>query len=161
MTNCYSLNVDLQNKGRIRDWADFYSIYLTNVDIDIARFLFYPTFLDFSNISTLVKCCYSCVHWRLFSRYHYFQIKAPRGTPLVIQSEDDNTYDPHALACLLPREIKRIPEALREVQIFSKSQRKTNTLKDVKGQQIGRVQHFLNTQLHGLLRCGKITRIEG
>ena len=56
---------------------------------------------------------------------------------------------------------ERIPEALREVQIFSKSQRKTYTLEDVKGQQIGRVQHFLNIPLHGLLRCGKITRIEG
>ena len=30
---------------------------------------------------------YSCVNWRLFSRYDYFQIKAPRGTPLVIQSK--------------------------------------------------------------------------
>ena len=107
---------------------------------------------------------YSCVHWRLFSRYGYFHIKAPRGTPLVIQSEDDNTYDPHAptaLACLLPREMERIPETLREVQIFSKSQRKTYTLKGVKGQQIGRVQHFLNTQLRGLFRRGRITRIEG
>ena len=96
--------------------------------------------------------------WRLFSRYHNFKIKAPRGTPLVIQSEDDDTYDSHALACLLPREMERIPEALREVQIFSKSQRKTYTLGDVKGQQIGTVQHFLNIQLHALLRCGKITR---
>ncbi|RMX36573.1 hypothetical protein pdam_00017167, partial [Pocillopora damicornis] len=33
--------------------------------------------------------------------YHNFKIKAPRGTPLVIQSEDDNTYDSHSLACLL------------------------------------------------------------
>ncbi|XP_068756580.1 uncharacterized protein [Montipora capricornis] len=93
--------------------------------------------------------------------YHYFKIKALRETLLVIQSEDGNTYDAHVLACLLPREMERILEALREVQIFSKSQRKTYTLEDVKGQQIGRVQHFLNTQLHGLLRCGKITRIEG
>ena len=104
---------------------------------------------------------YSCVHCRLSSRYHYFKIKALRGTLLVIQNEDGNTYDPHALECLLPREMERIPEVLREVQIFSKSQRKTYTLEDVKGQQIGRVQHFLNTQLHGYLRCGKITRIEG
>lgn len=89
------------------------------------------------------------------------EIKAPRGTPLVVQTEDNNKYDPHALACLLPREMERIPEALREVQIFSKSQRKKYTLEDVKGQQIGRIQHFLNVQLHGLLRCGKITRIEG
>nr|XP_058963438.1 uncharacterized protein LOC131790267 [Pocillopora verrucosa] len=93
--------------------------------------------------------------------YHHFKIKAPRGTPLVVQTEDNNKYDPHALACLLPREMERIPEALREVQIFSKSQRKKYTLEDVKGQQIGRIQHFLNVQLHGLLRCGKITRIEG
>ncbi|RMX45229.1 hypothetical protein pdam_00022525 [Pocillopora damicornis] len=78
--------------------------------------------------------------WKALPKYHNFKIKAPRGTPLVIQSEDDNTYDPHELACLLPREMERIPEALREVQIFSKSQRKTYTLEDVKGQQIGRVQ---------------------
>ena len=67
----------------------------------------------------------------------------------------------HALACLLPREMERIPEALREVQIFRKSQRKTYTLEDVKGQHNGRVQHFLNIPLHGLLWCDKITRIEG
>ena len=84
---------------------------------------------------------HSCAYWRLFSRYHYFKIKAPHGTPLVIQSEDDNTYDPQAPACLLPREMERIPEARREVQVFSKSQRNTYTLEDVKGQQIGRVSY--------------------
>ena len=57
--------------------------------------------------------------------------------------------------------MERISEALQDVQFLSKSQRKIYTLEDDKGQQIDRVQHFLNIPLHGLLACGKITRIEG
>lgn len=98
-----------------------------------------------------------CVYYS----YHYFKFKAPRGTPILVQSEDDNAYDPHALACLLLQEMECILEAIRKVQLFSKSQGKSYTLEDVKGQQTSRVQYFLNTQLHGLLRGGKITRIEG
>ncbi|CAH3143426.1 unnamed protein product [Pocillopora meandrina] len=87
--------------------------------------------------------------WKALPKCLYYsipetKIKAPRGTPLVIQSEDDDTYDSHALACLLPRQMERIPEALREVQIFSKSQRKTYTLADeLKGNARYLVQPYL------------------
>ncbi|CAH3164176.1 unnamed protein product [Pocillopora meandrina] len=96
--------------------------------------------------------------WKALPKCLYYsipetKIKAPRGTPLVIQSEDDNTYDSHALACLLPREMERITEPLREVQIFSKSQRRTYTLGDVKGQQIGtgNVRYLVQPYLIGFL----------
>ena len=98
--------------------------------------------------------------WPLFSSYHHFKIKAPVGTPLIIRGED-NEYDPHALVCFLPSEMRSIPEELRTTVMFSKSQRKSYTLHDVKGSQIGRVQYFLNKALHGMFQSGQITRMEG
>ncbi|CAH3184911.1 unnamed protein product, partial [Porites evermanni] len=84
--------------------------------------------------------------WPLFSSYHHFKIKAPVGTPLTIQC-DDNAYDPHALACFLLSEMHSIPQDLRRTVLYSKSQRKSYTLKDVKPSKIGRVQYFLNEAL--------------
>ncbi|XP_015772452.1 PREDICTED: uncharacterized protein LOC107350723 [Acropora digitifera] len=45
--------------------------------------------------------------------------------------------------------------------IYSKSQRMSYTLEDVRGSQIGRIQYFLNRELSYLLECGKISRIDG
>ncbi|XP_068740009.1 uncharacterized protein [Montipora capricornis] len=92
--------------------------------------------------------------------YHHFKIKAPTGTPLVIRPEN-NEHDPFALACHIPNEMDQIPESLRTVEMLSKSQKKKYTLQAVLGSQIGRVQYFLNRELSFLLKCGKITSIQG
>lgn len=96
----------------------------------------------------------------LFYSYHHFKIKAPAGTPFTIQSEDSE-YDPYALACFLPNEVDRIPEELRTKVMFSKSLKKSYTLQDVKGSQIGRIQYFLNKALHGMYHDGQISRMRG
>ena len=94
-------------------------------------------------------------------RYHHFKVKAPSGTPFIVRKEAYNEYDPFALACLIPAELELIPEPLRKMAIYSKSKRKSYTLEDVRGSQIGRIQYFLNRELSYLLECGKISRIEG
>lgn len=94
-------------------------------------------------------------------RYHHFKVKVPSGTPIIVRKETFNEYDPFALACLIPAEVELIPEPLRKVAIYSKSQRKSYTLVDVLGSQIGRIQYFLNRELSYLLECGKISRIGG
>ena len=58
-------------------------------------------------------------------------------------------------------EMDHIPESIRAVEMMSKSQKKTYTLREVLGSQIGRVQYFLNRELSFLLNCGKITSIQG
>ncbi|XP_074614307.1 uncharacterized protein LOC141874054 [Acropora palmata] len=45
--------------------------------------------------------------------------------------------------------------------MFSKSLKKSYTLQDVKGSQIGRVQYFLNKALHGMYHNGQISRMSG
>ena len=55
----------------------------------------------------------------------------------------------------------QIPESLITVEMLSKSQKKTYSLQEVLGSQIGRVQYFLNRELSFLLNCGKITSIQG
>ena len=90
-----------------------------------------------------------------------FKVKAPSGTPFIVRKEAYNEYDPFALACLIPAELELIPEPLRKMAIYSKSKRKSYTLEDVRGSQIGRIQYFLNRELFYLLECGKISRIEG
>ncbi|CAH3184909.1 unnamed protein product, partial [Porites evermanni] len=95
-----------------------------------------------------------------FSSYRHFKIKAPVGTPLTIQC-DDNAYDPHVLACFLLSEMHSIPQDLRRTVLYSKSQRKSYTLKDVKPSKIGRVQHFLNEALCKMFKSGQITQTEG
>ena len=94
------------------------------------------------------------------SRYHHFKVRAPSGTPFIIQ-EEQNEYDPFALACFIPAEVELIPEPLRNIEMYSKLQQKRCTLLDVRGSQIGRVQYFLNKELSNLLRCGKVSRIGG
>ncbi|CAH3115196.1 unnamed protein product [Porites lobata] len=89
------------------------------------------------------------------------EVKAPSGTPFIVRKEAYNEYDPFALACLIPAELELIPEPLRKMAIYSKSKRKSYTLEDVRGSQIGRIQYFLNMELSYLLECGKISRIEG
>ncbi|XP_068736166.1 uncharacterized protein [Montipora capricornis] len=93
--------------------------------------------------------------------YHHFKVKAPSGTPFIVRKEAFNEYDPFSLACLIPAEVVLIPEPLRKMAIYSKSQRKSYTLEDVRGSQIGRIQYFLNRELSYLLECGKISRIDG
>ena len=174
-----------------------------------------------------------CLIWIIF-RYHHFKVKAPSGTPFIVRKEAYNEYDPFALAWLIPAELELIPEPLRKMAIYSKSnrlravslflqvlvramhtrgsgeaarhakrgrqlfscltrlapsvtrvaicvsrilldglqkkerllvvyksKRKSYTLEDVRGSQIGRIQYFLNRELSYLLECGKISRIEG
>ena len=96
----------------------------------------------------------------LIFSYHHFKIKAPAGTPFTIQGED-SAYDPYALACYLPNDVDSIREELRTNVMFSKSLKKSYTLQDVKGSQIGRVQYFLNKALHGMYHNGQISRMSG
>lgn len=96
----------------------------------------------------------------LFCGYHHLKIKAPAGTPFTIQGEDSE-YDPYALACFLPNEIDSIPEEVRTKVMFSKSLKKSYTLQDVKGSQIGRVQYFLNKVLHEMYHNDQIRRMRG
>ena len=106
---------------------------------------------------TTKQNCFKCPS---FCSYHHFKIKAPAGTPFIIRLED-NEYDPYALACFIPSEMDSIPEALRMKVITSKSLRKSYTLHDVKGLQIGRVQYILNKTLHDMFQSGQISRMEG
>ncbi|CAH3141914.1 unnamed protein product, partial [Porites evermanni] len=82
---------------------------------------------------------------------HHFKVKAPSGTPFIVRKEAYNEYDPFALACLISVELELIPEPLRKMAIYSKSKRKSYTLEDVRGSQIGRIQYFLNRELSYLL----------
>lgn len=99
--------------------------------------------------------------FNLHFRCHHFKVKVPSGTPFIVRKEAHNEYDPFALACLIPAEVEKIPEPLRKIAIYSKSQRKSYTLEDVRGSQIGRIQYILNRELYYLLQCGKISQIEG
>ena len=95
----------------------------------------------------------------IFYRYHEFKIKGPVGTSFYVFPAHGNR-DPFALNCVLP-EVSEIPESLLDVPLISKSSRKSYTLREVAGRQIGHVQYFLNRELKLLLDCGKIFRIEG
>ena len=66
--------------------------------------------------------------------------KSTSGTPFVVGKEAYNEYDPFALACLILAELELIPEPLRKMAIYSKSKRKSYTLEDVRGSQIGRMR---------------------
>ena len=63
----------------------------------------------------------SCPLLCLNLRYHYFKIEVPSGTPLVIRKED-NMYDPFVFGFFIPVQTELIPEASRDVQLYSKSQ---------------------------------------
>ena len=106
---------------------------------------------------SLPRRCLICIIFR----YHHFIVKAPSGTPLIVRKEAYNEYDPFSLACLIPAEVDLVPEPLQKMAIYSKSQRKSYTLEDVRGSLIARIQYFLNRELSYLLEGGKISRIDG
>ena len=94
-----------------------------------------------------------------FTSYHDFKIKGPEGTPVNVMHESGNR-DPFALQCILPS-AEQIPEALLDIELTSKSAKKSYTLRDVAGRQIGRMQYFLNRELKELMDCGKVNGIKG
>ena len=106
---------------------------------------------------TTKQNCFKCPS---FCSSHHFNIKAPAGTPFIIRLED-NEYNPYTLACFIPSEMDSIPEVLRMKVITSKSLRKSYTLHDAKGLQVGRVQYILNKILHDMFQSGQISRMEG
>lgn len=73
---------------------------------------------------------------------------------------ESGNEDPFALRCVLP-EVADMPSTLQDVVMVSTSTKKTYTLREVAGRQIGRVQYFLNREIKHLLDCGKIIKIEG
>ena len=68
--------------------------------------------------------------------------------------------DPFVLRCVLP-EVADMLLTLQDVIMVSTRTKKTYTLREVAGRQIGRVQYFLNREIKHLLNCGKINKIEG
>ena len=73
---------------------------------------------------------------------------------------ESGNEDPFALRCVLP-EVADMPLTLQDVIMVSTRTKKTYTLREVAGRQIGRVQYFLNREIKHLLDCGKIIKIEG
>lgn len=73
---------------------------------------------------------------------------------------ESGNEDPFSLGCVLP-EVADMPSTLQDVIMVSTSTKKTYTLREVAGRQIGRVQYFLNREIKHLLDCGKINKIEG
>ena len=73
---------------------------------------------------------------------------------------ESGNEDPFALRCVL-QEVADMPSTLQDVVMVSTSTKKTYTLREVAGRQIGRVQYFLNREIKHLLDCGKIIKIEG
>lgn len=73
---------------------------------------------------------------------------------------ESGNRDHFALQCILPS-VEQIPEALLDIELTSKSAKKSYTLRDVAGRQIGRVQYFLNRELKELMNCGKVNGIKG
>lgn len=63
---------------------------------------------------------------------------------------ESGNRDHFALQCILPS-VEQIPEALLDIELTSKSAKKSYTLRDVAGRQIGRVQYFLNRELKELM----------
>jgi hypothetical protein len=92
-------------------------------------------------------------------RYHVFKIKAPIGMKITVQIEEGNP-DPNALKCMLPQ-YEDMTESEREAIMKSKSSKKEYRVGDKAGEQIGRVQYFLNTVFKELLQDGSAEDVYG